>query len=87
VTAGAYTLWIQHKRNGTFLIVNRQTGQWGTQYDPAQDVGRILMQMAPSPSHVEELTVVVRNLGGNRGAIELAWGQSVGTASFTASAR
>jgi hypothetical protein len=67
--------------------VNRQTGQWGTQYDPAQDVGRIPMQMAPLPTHVEELTVVVRNLGGNRGAIEFAWGQSGASASFTASTR
>ena len=27
--AGLYTLWIQHTRNGTFLIVNKQVGQWG----------------------------------------------------------
>ena len=87
VPAGTYTLWIQHTRNGTFLIVNRQTGQWGTQYDPAQDLGRVPMQMAPSPSHVEELTVVVRSLGGNRGAIEYTWGPSILTASFTTSAR
>jgi hypothetical protein len=87
VPAGTYTLWIQHTRNGTFLIVNRQTGQWGTQYDAAQDVGRVPMQVAPSPAHVEELTVVVRSLGGNRGAIEYAWGSSILSASFTASAR
>lgn len=87
VPAGTYTLWIQHTRNGTFLIVNRQTGQWGTQYDPAQDIGRIPMQMAPSPSHVEELTVVVRSLGGNRGAIEYAWGSSILTAAFATSPR
>lgn len=87
VPAGSYTLWIQHTRNGTFLIVNRQTGQWGTVYDPAQDVGRFQMQMTPSPSHVEELTVVVRSLGNNRGAIEYAWGPSVVTAAFTVSTR
>jgi hypothetical protein len=84
VPPGSYTLWIQHTRNGTFLIVNRQIGQWGTVYDPAQDVGRAAMQMSASPSHVEELTVTVRNLGGNRGAIEFAWGQSVVSAPFTA---
>jgi hypothetical protein len=87
VAPGSYTLWIQHTRNGTFLIVNRQTGQWGTQYDPAQDLGRIPMPMAASPNHVEELTVTIRNLGGNRGAIDFAWGQSVATATFTASVR
>lgn len=87
VPAGSYTLWIQHTRNGTFLIVNRQTGQWGTVYDPAQDVGRVQMQMTPSPSHVEELTVTVKTLGNNRGAIEYAWGPSIVTAAFTVSAR
>ena len=87
VAPGSYTLWIQHTRNGTFLIVNKQTGQWGTQYDPAQDLGRIPMQMTASPNHLEELTVTVRNLGGNRGAIDFAWERSVATATFTASVR
>jgi hypothetical protein len=84
VPPGSYTLWIQHTRNGTFLIVNRQTGQWGTVYDPAQDVGRVPMQMSATPSHVEEMTVTVRSLGGNRGAIDFSWGPSVAAASFTA---
>lgn len=87
VQPGSYTLWIQHTRNGTFLIVNRQTGQWGTIYDPAQDVGRIPMQMAATPNHMEEMTVTVRNLGMNRGAIDFAWGPSVATAMFTAAVR
>ena len=87
VPPGSYTLWIQHTRNGTFLIVNRQTGQWGTVYDPAQDLGRVAMQLSPAPRHVEELTVTVRALGGNRGAIDFAWGGSVASASFTATNR
>jgi hypothetical protein len=87
VPPGSYTLWIQHTRNGTFLIVNRQTGQWGTVYDATQDVGRIPMQMSAAPSHVEELTVTVRTLGNNRGSIDYAWGPSIFAAAFTASVR
>ena len=87
VQPGSYTLWIQHTRTGTFLIVNRQTGQWGTVYDPAQDLGRIPMQVAATPNHVEEMTVTVRNLGMNRGTIDFAWGPSIASASFTASNR
>ena len=79
---GMYTLWVQHTRQATFLIVNRQTGQWGTQYDATQDVGRVEMQSAPTPSHVEEMTIAVRALGPTRGAIELAWGDRVMTAPF-----
>ena len=87
VPPGSYTLWIQHTRNGTFLIVNRQIGQWGTEYDAARDVGRIPMQMTATPGHVEELTVTIRNLGQNRGAIDFAWGPSIATALFTAAVR
>ena len=82
---GMYTLWVQHTRAGTFLIVNKQTGQWGTQYDAAQDVGRVPMQMSAAPSHVEEFTVAVRALAGNRGAIEMSWGDRVFRVPFTTS--
>ena len=84
VPAGTYTLWVQHTRGGTFLVVNRQTGQWGTQYDAAQDLGRVPMELAATPAHVEEFTVTVRATGGTRGVLELAWGASVASVPFTA---
>lgn len=80
---GLYTLWIQHTLSGTWLIVNRQVGQWGTGYSPANDVGRVAMTLAPTPDHVEDLTVTIRSLGGPRGAIEFAWGDKVASAPFT----
>ncbi|MEK6611812.1 MAG: DUF2911 domain-containing protein [Gemmatimonadota bacterium] len=85
VPAGMYTLWVQHTRDGTFLIINKQTGQWGTQYDAAQDLGRVPMQLVATPAHVEEFTVAVRAMGGNRGVIEMAWGPSVASVPFTVS--
>lgn len=85
LSPGMYSLWVQHTREGTFLIVNRQTGQWGTQYDAAQDVGRVLMQLGAAPGFVEELTYTVRTTGPGRGALDLAWGPSVATVPFTAS--
>jgi hypothetical protein len=81
---GLYTLWTQHTRAGTWLIVNRQVGQWGTNYNPANDVGRVQMQVADTPSHVEDFTITVRSLGQGRGAIDIAWGDKVATASFMA---
>jgi hypothetical protein len=84
---GMYTLWVQHTRQGTFLIVNRQTGQWGTQYDATQDVGRVEMQSAAAPAHVEEMAIAVRALGPARGVLELAWGDRVMTVPFGVGAR
>ena len=80
---GLYTLWTQHTRNGTYLIVNRQVGQWGTDYTPAQDIGRVKMEMAKTPEHVEDFTITIRATGANRGSIDFAWGDSVATAAFT----
>lgn len=82
LTPGMYTLWVQHTRQGTFLILNRQIGQWGTQYDASQDVGRVEMQSAAAPGFVEELTYTVRAMGPNRGVLELSWGDRVMSAPF-----
>ncbi len=79
---GMYSLWVQHTRGGTFLIVNKQTGQWGTQYDPSQDVGKVPMQLADAPAHVEVFTLTLKALGGTRGALEMAWGPSVASVQF-----
>jgi hypothetical protein len=39
--------------------------------------------MAPTPEHVEDFTITLRNTGPGRGAIEFAWGPQVATATFT----
>lgn len=82
---GMYTLWMQHTRTGTFLIVNRQTGQWGTQYDAAQDIGRVEVQMSATPAPIEEFTIRLRALGPSRGVLDLAWGDRAGTVPFAVS--
>lgn len=84
---GSYTLWVQHTATGTFLIVNRQVGQWGTQHDPQHDVARVAMELAPTTEHVEEFTITVRGTGLNAGRIEMAWGDKVASAAFTVSMR
>lgn len=84
VPPGQYSLFVLHTAGGTYLIINKQTGQWGTQYDKAQDVARVAMTLKPTPSFVEELTVSVRNTGGMNGAIEFAWGTQAASANFAA---
>ena len=84
VPPGAYTLFVQHTRTGTWLLVNKQVGQWGTIYSAANDLGRVPMQMSATPSHVEEFTIVVRAINPTRGAIEMSWGPSMVSVPFTA---
>src|SRR4029453_15710554 len=42
--AGTYTLWTAPHVRGVELIVNKQTGQWGTSYSRAQDLGTAAMK-------------------------------------------
>jgi hypothetical protein len=84
---GMYSLWVQHTRGGTFLIVNKQTGQWGTQYDATQDLGKVAMTMADAPGFVEVMTMAVKAQGTTRGSLELSWGDKVASVPFTVGAR
>jgi hypothetical protein len=84
---GMYTLWLQHTRTGTFLIVNRQTGQWGTGYAASQDLGKVAMTLAEAPGFVETMTISVKAQGAARGSIELAWGDKVASVPFTIGTR
>ena len=40
---GDYSLFVLYSRAGYSLIVNRGTGQWGTDRDPAKDIGRVAL--------------------------------------------
>ncbi|HKO15078.1 MAG TPA: DUF2911 domain-containing protein [Gemmatimonadaceae bacterium] len=76
VPAGKYTLWTHTTPTGYELIFNKQTGQWGTDYDPAQDLVRIPLDVATAPAPEERFTVTVEQAGAG-GVMRLAWGPKV----------
>ena len=57
VPAGSYTLYSIPGEKSWTLIVNKQTGQWGTEYSEAQDLGRAEMKVAKTPKPVDQFTV------------------------------
>ena len=73
VPAGTYTLYTLPGVSAWQLIVNRQTGQWGTEYDPSQDLARIPMQVARTPAPVEQFTIALEPGGGNVVNMALMW--------------
>jgi hypothetical protein len=78
VPKGDYSFYVWVKDpNAWELIVNKQTGQWGTEYDPARDLGRIKMTMSVPPTPVETLKYTLTDLGGGRGRLEIAWEKHV----------
>jgi hypothetical protein len=44
IPGGSYTPWTLPSPTGSKLIINRQTGQWGTEYDSTQDLARVELE-------------------------------------------
>jgi hypothetical protein len=73
VPAGTYTLYTLPSASGWKLIVNKQTGQWGTVYQEGQDLGRVDLMSSKLSSPAEQLTIaVVKGSGGQ--TLEVHWG-------------
>ena len=84
VPAGTYTLWTLAIPGRYQLIINKQTGQWGTQYDPAQDLVRVPAQARQLSAPIEQFTIAVEPTGPNTGTLRLQWGTRELTVPVTA---
>lgn len=74
VPAGTYTLFTLPTKDGWTLIVNRQTKQWGTDYDQSQDLARIPLKVDPATNGPEQFTIAIEPGTGNSGTMRLLWG-------------
>jgi len=72
--AGTYTLWTVPHLRGVDLIVNRQTGQWGTEYRRAQDLGTAPMTSDSVGPPVEKFTISIEARDARHGTLAMAWG-------------
>ena len=81
VPRGLYTLFLLPSENGAELIVNRQTRQWGTDYDPSLDLGRTSLRRRSLPDTVQSLAVTLEPIfpqeAGERpgGTVRITWGE------------
>jgi len=57
VPAGKYTLWTLPTPTGWTLIINKQTGQWGTEYHPEQDLVRVDAKVETLAAPVEQFVI------------------------------
>ena len=72
VPAGAYTLWTIPRPDGVTLVINRQTGQWGTEYHQEQDLTRVPMRTTSAPAPRENFAVTIE--GPDRAKeLRIAW--------------
>ena len=75
LAAGKYTLWTLPRASGAVdLIVNTQTGQWGTEYDHSHDLGAAPMRTETAAQSVEEFTISIRPTDARNGTLVMEWG-------------
>ena len=86
VPAGKYTLYTLPNEKAWKLIVNKQTGQWGTDYNADQDLGRVDMQVQVKTSDkpTEQFTLSFDQAGESKATLKLAFGNVVASVPFTA---
>jgi hypothetical protein len=81
---GDYSLFVLYARGGWQLIVNRATGEWGTDYDPSKDVGRVSLTSRSLAEPEESLSVYLvpesakpaEGYAELRGVLRIKWGRT-----------
>jgi Protein of unknown function (DUF2911) len=81
VPAGSYTLWTLPTETGWKLIINKQTGQWGTQYSEGQDLARVDMKVGKLTAPVEQFTLTLAATK-NGGILKLDWETTTASVAF-----
>lgn len=69
IPAGEYTLWTMQAGDEVHLIVNSETGQWGTAYNAEHDFAHVPMTVGALDAPVEQLVISIAD-----GALGFEWG-------------
>ncbi|MFI5117284.1 MAG: DUF2911 domain-containing protein [Terriglobales bacterium] len=77
VPAGGYTLYTLPGTNNWKLIINKQTGQWGTEYSEGQDLARVDMKVSQKSSGMETFTISLDKTSANSAVLKLDWENTV----------
>lgn len=73
VPAGKYTLYTLPGENSWKLIINKQTGQWGTEYEEGQDLARVDMKVSQTSSPTEQFLISWNKESESAATLSMAW--------------
>jgi len=82
VPKGTFTLWTLPSPTGWMIILNKQTGQWGTKYDDKQDLARFDAKVEQLKTPVEMFTISLEGTGKTAGVLKLAWENTLVSTTF-----
>ncbi len=80
VPAGTYTLWTIPRTDGVDLVVNRQAGQWGTEYNGSRNLGITKFTTQALSPPVEEFTISIAPIDTQHATLVMEWGSFKWTA-------
>lgn len=72
LAAGSYSLWTTYTPDSAELIVNSQTGQWGTAHDAAMDLGSTVLTSEAIDEVAERFTISIEETA-DGGMMYFAW--------------
>jgi hypothetical protein len=77
VPAGNYSLYTIREGGRTLLIINNNTGQWGTEYVADKDLARVPLRVRNTVETLESLqiTMVPADNQSARGTLNIQWGK------------
>jgi DUF2911 family protein len=74
VPAGTYTIYTLASETAPWkLIINKQTGQWGTEYHQEQDLARVDLKVSQTKQPVEQFTISFDKAGADAAALVMEW--------------
>jgi hypothetical protein len=73
VPAGTYTLYTVPSPTSWKLIINKQTGQWGTEYHQDRDLARVEMHQKTLSSPQEKMSISFENTHGASTELHVRW--------------
>ena len=77
VPAGSYTLYTIPEESGWKLIINKETGQWGTKYNEKEDLARVDMKVASNATPTEQFTISFDKTGASAATLKLDWANTI----------
>jgi hypothetical protein len=73
VPAGTHTIYSWPTADQWKLVINNQTGQWGTEYKPDMDLGRVTMKAKPMSSPQDVMSLTFENTTANSTELHVRW--------------
>ena len=84
VPKGDYTLYCWVKNPEAWeLIINKQTGQSGLEYNAKQDLGRVKMTMSKPLKSIEMMKFTLTDQGGGKVKLQLEWENHIASVPVT----